>query len=337
MSLSPTPAGRPSGPSDPAGKPALDWRVAAAVSGTVAAVLGAAPLTGIPLAAALSVFSAVPIFHVGFSRGPAAAAVAAAVAVIATAAVGGPVAGLLLGATTVVPAAYAAYLVNLARPADELGGPGGQLAWFPLADVLLRLCLTVAAGSVVAGIAIGYDGEALRVAFAEMLRQAVDTPGALPGGVPPGFDPDLIAARVANLLPAAQAFGSVLVLMGCMHIAMRAARARGALRRPADDMALALRMPALGLAAFALALILSVSGDGAAPAARAFAGALGAGYVIAGFALVHSKLRGNAAGPPLLIALYLLTLLTAGATLPVMVGVGLFSTVRAVPISKPND
>lgn len=337
MSQPPAPAGGPNGPvKAPDASGALDPRLAGTVYGLVAALLGAAPLVGVPLIAALSFFASIPIFYVGFARGPVAAIIAAAVAVVATTFLGGPIAGLALAASTAVPAAYAAYLINLARPADELDGPSGQLAWYPLADVLLRLCLTVAVGSIVVGLAIGYDTETAREVIASVLNEAASTPDALPGGLPPGTNLNDVAGQIAGLLPLAQPFGAVLVLLGCMHLAMRAAQRRGVLRRPMDDMALALRLPGLGLLAFGIALVLSFAGDGVAPAARAFAGALAAGFMVAGFALAHFKLRGSPAGVPLLVGLYLVTFLTAGLTVPVMVGFGMFSTARAVPISKPD-
>ena len=319
----------------------LDPRVAGALHGMFAAVLGAAPLLGLPFATALSFFAAMPIFYVGFAKGPMAVVIAAVVAIGATALAAAPLAGLTLAANTVVPAAYAAFLINLARPAEELGGPDGGLAWYPLADVLLRLCLTVAAGTVVVGLAIGYEIDAVRDAFVKAfgsMEPLTDAEGA--PLLPDLADPEgreRLAGALARLLPLAQPFSAVIVLVGNLHLAAQLARARGVLKRPRDDMALALRLPTLGLLAFGIAIALSFGDGETALAARAFAGAFGAGFTIAGFAIIHLWLRGSAARLPVLVGLYVATLVTAGLTVLPVMALGLFSTARAVPVSKRND
>ena len=311
----------------------LDPRLAGVLHGLYCAVLGAAPLLGVPFALALSFFAAMPIFYVGFAKGPLAAVIAGVVAIVATSLVATPLGGLTLAANTVAPAAYAAFLINLARPAEELGGPSDGLAWFPLADVLLRLCLTVAMGSIVIGLAVGYDAADLRQVLIDGMNEADPS---LREALGDDAQREALASLVSVLLPLAQPLSAVLVLVGNMHLAMRLARARGVLRRPPDDMALALRLPTLGLLAFGIALALSFGSGELAMAARAFAGALGAGFMIAGFAIVHWQLRGTTLRLPALIALYGLTALT---TLPAfaMVAIGLFSSARAVPISKRTD
>ena len=317
----------------------LDMRVAAVLFGVVAAVLHAAPLTGVPLAAAFSFFSAMPIFYVGFARGPVAAIIAAVVAVLAVGVAAAPLAGLSFAASTAVPAAYAAFLVNLARPADELGGPSDRIAWYPLADVLLRLCLTVAAGAVVLGVALGYDLEGAREQIVEGLTQIGQQADAsldemLGGALSNEAARESLAAALAGILPVVQPFSAVLILVANLHFSMRLARARGVLKRPPDDMRLALRLPLLGLVAFGLSIVLAFGTSDIAVMARAFAGALGAGFMIAGFAIIHWALRDNGARVPALVGLYLLVPLLSGLPAIAMVAVGLFSTARAVPISK---
>ena len=316
----------------------LDMRVAAVLFGVVAATLNAAPTTGVPLTSALSFFAAMPIFYVGFARGPLAAILSAVVAVVATGLALAPLSGLIFAANTVVPAAYAAFLVNLARPADELGGPADRLAWYPLADVLLRLCLTVAVGSIALGVAVGYDLEGVRAEIAAGLETIggqgdASLEGLLGDSLSSAEGREALASAFAGLLPLVQPFTAVLVLVANMHVAMRLARSRGVLKRPADDMRLALRLPTMGLLAFGIALALSFGDGSVALAARAFSGALGGGFLIAGFAILHWALRDRSAKPAVLIAVYLLTAITGFPAL-VMVAVGLFSTARAVPISK---
>ena len=307
----------------------LDPRLAGAVAGLASAVLTGAVVVGLPFATALYFFAALPILFVGFSHGPVAAVIAAAIGALAMGIVAGPLAALTAAASAGVPAAYAAYLVGLARPADELGGPADGLAWYPLADVLLRVCLTVAAGSIAIGLAVGYSTETVGALLTETIgEQPVD-----PELAAQGMTPETVAAIVTALVPIAQPFGAVLVIVGNLYLAMRSARRRGLIDRPADDMPVALRLPTVALPVFAVALVLSFLDGSLAYAARAVAGALAAGFMIAGYAILHLRLRGSSARSPILLAVYVGT---AIFSLPafVMLGMGLFSTARAVPISK---
>lgn len=324
----------------------LDLRVAGVLFGLFAAMLNAAPLTGVPFTTALPLFSAVPVFYLGFARGPLAAAIAALVAVAVTALAANPLVGLALAALTVVPAAYGAFLANLARPAEELGGPSDGLAWYPLADVLFRLCLAIALGVLALGLATGFDVAGTREATSQAVVELGQNPDLTPeartaldqtlGGALTNADArDALAASVAALTPFFSSFLAVLVIVANLHLAMRLARARGVLARPADDMAIALRLPALALLVFGVALALAFTDGTLGVLARVLAGALGAGFTIAGYAILHFRLRGSALRAPVLIAVYVATALFALPALA-MLGLGLFSTARAVPISKPT-
>lgn len=308
---------------------ALDARVAGALAGLVSALFMASIGLGLPFLAALYFFAPLPILLVGFSHGPTGAIAAAAVAAIGMGAVAGPLSALTSLATVGVPAAYAAYLLNLARPADELGGPSDRMAWYPLADVLLRVCLTVAAGVVVIGVAAGYDAATVRALLDETLFLGVEDADLAAQGV----SRDALTATIVALIPLAQPFLTVLVIVSNIHLAARAARTRGLIERPHDDMPLSLRLPTLAMPIFGVALVLSFLEGPVAYAARAFAGALGAGFTIAGYAILHHRLRGNPTRSVVLVIVYLTTIMF---TLPafVMLGLGLFSTARAVPMSK---
>ena len=328
-----TPA--PRGPNAPrpgtkaGGFAALDPKVAGGLAGLVSALFTGAVVLGLPFLTALYFFAPLPILLVGFSHGPVGAIVAAVTAAVAMGAVAGPLAALAAAASAGVPAAYAAYLLNLARPADELGGPSDRLAWYPLADVLLRVCLTVAAGAVVIGVAIGYDATTVAALLEEtFLAGVTDADLAQQGLTREG-----LAAAVTGLVPVAQPFTTVLVLVGNIYLAGRVARSRGLTDRPPDDMPLSLRLPTLALAIFGIALAFSFMDGPLALAARTVAGALGAGFTIAGYAILHHRLRGNAARGMVLVLVYVTTVLF---TLPafIMLGLGLFSTARAVPMSK---
>ena len=313
---------------------ALDPRVAGALAGLVTAVMIASTILGFALSGVLFFFAALPIFFVGHSHGSVAAIVAGAVAAIAVGAFQTLTGALFAAVSVSIPAAYAAWLLNLARPASELGGPEDGLAWFPLADILLRMCLAVAAGAVALGIAIGYDAGALRGAIdAALLEVGQSNPDQF-GGLLGADERGEMAGLVAGMLPVFQPAIAVLTLVTNLYLAGRIARGSGLGRRPRDDMPLALRLPILGLLLFGIALALAFLDGPVGLVARCFAGALGMGFTIAGFAVLHHRSRGmGGARVALLLAVYLGTLIFAVPALA-MLALGLFSTARAVPISR---
>ena len=329
-----SPATPPTGPNGTLA--ALDPRVAGAIAGLVAAVMIASTIMGFALSGILFFFAALPIFFVGHSHGSMAAIVAGVVAVVAVAALQ-TVTGAMFAAVSVsIPAAYAAWLLSFARPADELGGPSDGLAWYPLADILLRVCLVVAGGAVALGIVIGYDAGALQAAIDEALNEVARTNPDQFGGLLAAEDRAETANLVTGMLPIFQPAIAVLTLIANLYLASRIARAAGLAKRPRDDMPLALRLPVLGLLLFGIALGLSFFEGPVGLVARCFAGALGMGFTIAGFAVLHHRSRSmGGARFALLLAIYLGTLIFALPAVA-MLALGLFSTARAVPISRKD-
>src|SRR5690606_19241794 len=93
----------------------------------------------------------------GWSNLASIVAVAAAMAVIGMTTT--PQAALVSAITTLAPAAWIAHLSNLARPAEEIGGPDGAVAWYPLSDIFLNIASCVCVGLVAVGLAMGYGPE----------------------------------------------------------------------------------------------------------------------------------------------------------------------------------
>ena len=305
------------------------------VAGLVSALAAVAATSGLPLVTAFSIFASLPILLVGLVNGPRAAIIASAVAALGVGAVSAFVIGLATFALAFGPAAYMSYLLNLARPADELGGPSDGMAWYPLADTIFRTCLAVALGTVVVGLLFNYESDAVRAALAQLIDEMVAV-SANPEQLGTEAERAVAVNTVVAVLPAAQPFGSVLSLLANMYLAIKIGRARGLVKRPPDDMRLALRLPSLGLLVFGIALAFSFSDGTLGLVARVFAGALAAGFMVAGFAIVHFALRASAVKTPVLFGLYVAT---AIAVFPafLMMALGLFSTARAVPISKQKD
>ena len=304
----------------------------AVIGGLASALCVASPALGIPLVSALSLFAALPVFWIGLVHGPAFAAISALVAAVAMAVAASPAAAFASAAALLLPAVYMSHLLNLARPAEELGGPSGRMAWYPLADSIFRGCIAVAAGVILIGVVSGYDSATVAREIGTYLDQMAA-----------GANPDVAAqlgsaeerASAVNLtvalLPFLQPFGLVVSLVASMYLAMNFAHRHTA--RPRDDMRVALRLPIAGLLAFGAAVALSFTGEPLGLVARVFAGALGAAFTIAGYAIVHLRLANSPAKLPILAAVYLLSIFFW----PVFMALGLFSTARAVPTSQRKE
>ncbi|MGN6550762.1 MAG: DUF2232 domain-containing protein [Pararhizobium sp.] len=201
-----------------------------------------------------------------------------------------PLVAFMFLATSLGPAAWIGHLANLARPAEEIGGPAGSLAWYPLSRIMLHLCALVTIGLIVLGFVVGYGralvGEVVDAFIAVMKQQS------------PSYDPsaDTVAAMkdfFAHALPAVQGALWVVILFASLYIAGFLVRASGRSRRPKDDVPAALRMPRAALGAFLLGVVLTFFGGAATLIGSAVCGAFGAGFVLAGFAILHDRTRGR--------------------------------------------
>jgi ABC-type amino acid transport substrate-binding protein len=303
------------------------------LAGLCAALLSIGVITQSPLAMVLLLFSPLPIFVAALGWGTAAGFIAALSMAVAVSAIAAPTAALVIVLITALPAAAAAYFTGLARPAAEIGGPKDAYVWFPLADTLLRVTLIIAASFIVIGMLVGFGDE--------LAAELVKSLGAqLTAGNPELAANTEIAQGIAQFvvraLPAMQPAVWTMLIVANLYIALRLTAASGKLRRPKDDWPRALRMPRTGLFVFAIACAASFLPGGIGYSATAIAGALGAGFMLAGFALMHARTRG-APWRPIALWLAYLAVVIFTFTLFLFLLAGLFDTSRSAPISKAGD
>ncbi|MEQ8479980.1 MAG: DUF2232 domain-containing protein [Hoeflea sp.] len=238
---------------------------------------------------------------------------------------------LVSAITTLAPAAWIAHLSNLARPAEEVGGPEGAVAWYPLSDIVLSICGVVCIGLFAVGLAMGYGPgfvSDLVDLFVTVLQEGNPTYQPTPEGI----------AEMKNFflfaLPAIQAAMWVLILFAGWYIASAIVRASGRAKRPKDDIPATLRMPRVGGLALAAGVIASFAPGGVGLIGWTLVGAFGIGFVAAGFAIVHERTRGKPARGLILFAAYATTILF---TLPLgfFFFMGLFETARSTPGNGP--
>ncbi|MBC2884594.1 DUF2232 domain-containing protein [Ochrobactrum sp. CM-21-5] len=282
------------------------------------------------MAMALYFLTPLPIFAAALGWGSTAGIIAAAAATVAVGIFAVPMAALLMALTSFVPAATGAYLSGLARPADELGGPKNVLVWYPLSDIVFRLALMVSLSFIIIGGILGFGPDMAR----ELANTLIDRVAEADPQFTASDDiRDGVTSLLMIALPAIQPATCLAILVGNLYVALRLTAMSGRLRRPRDDWPATLRMPRPALLVFAVALAVAFMPGSAGLVATVVAGALGAGFMMAGLAIMHFRTRGKVWRPVALWLAYVAILLFAFLLFIFMV-LGLFDTSRGAPVSK---
>ncbi|WEX78480.1 DUF2232 domain-containing protein [Sinorhizobium numidicum] len=273
-----------------------------ALAGITAALLSMGANMQSSLAIVLYAASALPILIAGLGWGNAAAITAIVAAGAAAAALSSAYFALLILVVTLVPAGWLSHLANLARPASELGGPEGALAWYPLSDILSHLSGLVTVGMIIVGYIVGYDSSVSDL----MIDTVIDAVKAQE----PLYNPD--AAAVTQIksmfmlaLPLVQGAIWVLMLFSAYYLATRIVQMSGKSLRPREDIPSALRMHRNAIFVFLAGLILTFVGGAPAVIGALICGTFGAGFLLSGFASFHFRTRGKSWRLPVLWIAYL--------------------------------
>lgn len=278
--------------------------------------------------------SALPVLIVGLGWGNMAAITAIATAVVIGAVAVSPTFAFAMAIFTLLPSGWLSHLANLARPATELGGPDGQMAWYPLSDILLHLCGVVSLAVVALGVMIGYGPE--------MTGQMVDILAGSLATQDPQIAPDAAGIAQAKsmmvlMLPMVQGGLWVLMLFATYYVASRVVALSGHGLRPREDIPSALRMNRNALFVFLAGIVACFAGGIPAMVGATICGTFGAGFLLAGFASLHLRTRGKDWRLPALILSYLAALMVLPAL--IIVVIGLADTRRAIALSpaKPSS
>lgn len=301
------------------------------VAGLATALMWLGLSSGSGLSVILYLFSAIPIMAAGLGWGVRASGIAVAVALVAIGLSAGTQFALLVLLTTALPAALSAYWVTLSRPADEVGGPEGKLAWFPLSDVLFRLCLMSSTAFIIIGIMVGYSADMIAPIIDELVNRLRQTDPNFAFSDEARVD---LLGTLTGLIPFVQPFTWALVLLGNLYLAMKLTRSSGQLRRPQDDFPTGLRMPKAALIAIAIGLVLSMMSGALGHIGAAISGGVASGFTIAGFAFLHMNARGKSWKPLAMIMAYGGTFIALFPAFGLFLA-GLFVTARNLPISNP--
>lgn len=309
--------------------------IAGIFAGVVAAILSLGATVPSTVSFFLYAATALPILIAGLSWGNRSAIIAIVTTlVLATLAVS-PKFAVTIAIFTLLPAGWLSHLANLARPAGELGGPEHMLAWYPLSSILLHLCLIVSGAVIVLGWMMGYGPELVSQVVDAMLKA-----GTTPSGttLPEGFDAQALKDMFVTMLPMMQGGLWVILLFATYYFASRIAQSSRKSLRPREDMRTSLRMHRNSIFIFMVAIIASFFGGTIAIIAAVFCGTFGAGFLLAGYAALHFRLKEKDWRLPVLILVYLSGLFVFPLILIVIFGmVDVRSTISLTPAPRNDD
>lgn len=293
-------------------------------------VLGAAAQP--TLASILYAASALPVLIVGLGWGNTASITAILTAAFLGTISMSPMFAFGMAIFTLAPAGWLAHLSSLARPASEIGGPDHLMAWYPLSDILLQLCVFVTFAVIALGVIIGF-GPDFTNQLVDAMTQAMSSQD--PAMLPDPAALDQLKRTMVVLLPIIQGGTWVMLLFLMYYVAQRIVSASGRAKRPREDIPSSLRMNRNAVFLFLAGIIGCFIGGVPAMIGATVCGTLGAGFLMAGFASMHLKTRGKDWRLPALVLAYLSTIMLLPLIIPLIIGLSdTRRTVALTPAAK---
>lgn len=309
--------------------------IAGIFAGVVAAILSLGATVPSTVSFFLYAATALPIFIAGLSWGNRSAITAIVTALILATLAVSPKFALTIAIFTLLPAGWLSHLANLARPASEMGGPEDMLAWYPLSSILLHLCLIVSGAVILLGWMMGYGPELVSTVVDAVLKNATAPEGM---AMPTGEAAEQLKGMFITMLPMMQGGLWVLLLFAAYYFATRIARASGKSLRPREDMRASLRMHRNSTFIFLVAITASFFGGTIAIIAAVICGTFGAGFLLAGYASLHHRLKDKSWRLPVLIICYLAGLFVFPLFLIVIFGMwDVRSMISLTPAAKTDE
>lgn len=300
------------------------------IAGLAAAVLLGAANYASFFSLVLFVAAFASIFIAGLGFGVTSCVIAIAVAAGAAGALNATPLSAVIIALMLIPVAVMSYLANLARPAEELGGPEQAMAWYPLSDILLAGAVVSAICSVTV-LSLQVNLEAFYAGFADLVGQMMQD---IRPGVPlSAAEKAEVVAILRTLFPFVQSLQMMIVLFAGFYFAMRVLSSAGRNARPREDIPSSLRMNRLSILVFVGGIVLMFVGGVVGRVGAGFAGAAAGGFLLSGFAILHNFARGKSWALPGLILAYLLTFIIPIIPILLIIAGGLANPRRAIALT----
>ncbi len=215
--------------------------------------------------------------------------------------VAGTQVGLFAALLMFLPAAWIGHLANLAQPSED----GKSIIWYPLERMLAHLMATVAAGFIIAGIALGFNSAEIERGMVALLKEFVQA-----GDGTQAINEDNLedSAKVyAALLPLIMPAMWLIMHVAVLNISASISRLSGKIARPRDDIPATANLPA-SMIAWPLAGLagMFITASPIYEIASVVAGTGLAAFALTGLAEFHYNTRGRPGRGLLLFTTYLL-------------------------------
>jgi hypothetical protein len=307
-------------------------------AGVLGAFAATAFLSHVPGAMILVYFAGLPLFMAGLGLGPQAMVIGGAVGFLAAGLIGGGLAAGIFGITQILPAWLVVRQFLLQRPG---GGPGtadagGAAAeWYPIGDILCWLTM-LAAAALVAGTVAGLSGgEGLSVLVSTNLENLLQA-------MAPQWEPAHRATMVEIMTPM---FPGAIGVSWMIMTVVNATLAQGFLAKWGNTLRptpayVDLQLPQWISWPMIAAALLALMGSGEMEyTGRNLAMILAVPFFFLGLAVVHTWAKRTAYTTMVLVAFYLVMVMSGWATL-ITAGIGiieLWSGLRRYMDGPLND
>lgn len=299
------------------------------IAGLVAAI-GTLGSLSMPLFAQL--LAMVALFMAGLGYGRVAGLVAVATAAIALGVYTSSLFATMLFGLMLLPTAVMSQLALLARPASEIGGPDKAIAWYPMSDILLAGAVITAVATIT--LLMLQPVDSLYSIVVDRAIQVISE--ASPGTVVTPEQKLEVLSMLKTFGPVSQSFGNMIMLFAGFYFAMLILAAMKRNARPREDIRVALRMSRVSIVVFFAGVALMLVEGSAAIVGASLAGAIGAGFTLSGFAVIHNLLRDKGFALPLLVLVYIIAFIVPPLVLLVALAGGLANPRRAIALTPQN-
>ena len=293
-------------------------------AGVLSAFAATAFLSQAPGALMLVYFADLPLFLAGFGLGPQSMVISGAVGFMAAGLIGGGSAAGVFGMTQVLPAWLVVRQYLLQRPqgssgaADGADTVGAAVEWYPIGNILCWLTMLAAAALVAGTMAAMGGAEGLSVLVSTNLENLLQA-------MAPQWEPDHLARMVGIMTPMFPgAIGVSWIIMTIVNatLAQGLMVKWGSAQRPSPAY-IDLELPQWISWPMIAAALLALMGSGEMEyTGRNLAMILAVPFFFLGLAVVHTWARRKAHTTMMLVAFYLILVMSGWATLFVT-GIGI--------------
>jgi hypothetical protein len=263
----------------------------ALAAGSASALMFASIISGALISLVLFYLAPLPLMVAGLGWGPLSATIGGISAAIGLGAIFGLPYCIAFVLTVALPAWWLGHLALLGRPvatAPSAGNgaapPAPVMEWYPVGRILLWTAGFAALTTMAALFTLGSDAATISGALRRGLLRIVGVGGA---AAPATGDTEQFIDALVTIAPAAASVIAMMTLTLNLWLAAKITATSGRLHRPWPDIKSA-ALPAMTLAALALALALCFTGGLLAMLGQIASAALMMAYALIGFAVLHT-------------------------------------------------